>query len=79
MAENQTPFEPVYRVSFNLRSGGVNRKYFESAEACREWFVANRGRFTSSTITEMNSISFERLCMFAQLERECELLGCERQ
>lgn len=72
-----TPFEPVYRVSYGLRDGGVHRKYFDSAEACRAWYVDNRGKFTSSVIVEMNNISFERLCMFAQLERECAMLGCD--
>lgn len=72
----QIPFEPVFRVSYSKYSGGgVQRKYFNSAEACREWYVNNRKYFSSSAIVEMNYIPFERLVMLAQCERECEALG----
>ena len=75
-----TPFEPVFRVSYGLKSDGrerIHRKYFSSAEECRAWYIENRARFTSSTIVELNHISLDRLIMLAQLECECTELGCE--
>lgn len=72
--------ESTFRISYTLKSDKrprVHCKYFATAEKCRTWYVDQRGRFASCNIIELNYISFERLKMLAQLERECKELGCE--
>lgn len=71
------PLSSNFRISYGIRGEGVERKYFKSAEAARKWLVEHERGMTSYTVVEQTPIPFERLVLLAQLERECEKLGCE--
>ena len=70
----------MFKVKYIERiTNNVHYLEFESAEECRKWYVEKMQEKSCyvPSIQEIEYITFDRLKMLAQLERECLELGCQ--